>query len=210
MHKKILEAIFLTYEHSKQLFEDAEFLYKHQKPERAYTFYHFSFEESGRLFILARTLFNYLKGEIPLNKLNIKLLNENGYRDHIIKLKEASLKLVSFSYYDSILQNNKENEDNLLNFYDNLKEKIPKLNNNKNKSIYLCFENNNFKKPSDNITEDDIFYIRAIAEMQLINIEKNLFIFLKKDTNLIEMKNEIKEKKINKQNLAKLNNNGKN
>lgn len=194
MDKKILEAISLTYEHSKELFEDAEFLYKHQKPERAYTFYHFSFEESGRLFILLKSLFNYLKGEIPLSKLNSKLLRKAGYDDHIKKLEESSLKLVSFPIYNSILQNNKENEKNLIDFYNNLLENIPKLNNNKNRSIYLCFENNHFKKPSDNITEDDIYYIRTIAETQLINIEKNVLNFINRDSNLKEMRKEIIKK----------------
>ena len=52
VEEKYLRAMYLTYEHSVELFNDAELLRQNEKKERAYTFYHFSFEEAGRFFIL--------------------------------------------------------------------------------------------------------------------------------------------------------------
>lgn len=114
--EKILKAIYDTYEHSKELYDDAEFLFNNGKKQRAYTFYHFSFEESGRFFLLSKVLFRYLKGEIEAKDLNYKLLKGLGYEKHIEKLEEATLKMVAFPLYTAIRNGDKRLNKILKNY----------------------------------------------------------------------------------------------
>ncbi|MBS9773779.1 MAG: AbiV family abortive infection protein [Tenacibaculum sp.] len=172
MKEKILKAIYDTYNHSKELFDDADFLLQAGKKERAYTFFHFSFEESGRFFILLKVLFEYLQGNIEAKNLNYKYIKTNGYENHIKKLEEATLKMMIIPVWNAIMNGDKEAEKFILNFYKSLKSNIDKYNDNKNHSIYLSYINNDFKLPKDLITDDDLHEIKELAEIQIINLEK--------------------------------------
>ena len=190
--EKYLRAIYLTNEHSKELFNDAEFLYENNKKERAYTFYHFSFEEAGRLFILARAFYNCILGEIREKELNYKYLKGEGYEEHIQKLKESTLKMFIIPF----LNVKSEEEGKVLSdFYNNMKDDVFTLNSNKNKSIYIHFEGNDFKSPKDLITNDDLEYIRSLAELQLMNVENLLNSFPKIGDNLDEYKRKVLQQK---------------
>ncbi|WP_315161554.1 AbiV family abortive infection protein [Capnocytophaga leadbetteri] len=196
--EKYLRAIYLTNEHSKELFNDAEFLYKNNKKERAYTFYHFSFEEAGRLFILAKAFYNCILGEIGEKDLNYKYLEGKGYQKHIEKLKESTLKMFIIPF---LKVKSAEDEKVLLDSYDQMEKDISRLNSNKNKSIYIHFEGNDFKSPKDLITNDDLEYIRSLAELQLINIENLLNNFPKIGDNLDEYKRKVLQQKKERESL---------
>ncbi len=88
-----------------------------------------------------------------------------------------------------------EEEKVLLEIYDDMKANISKLNDNKNKSIYIHFEENNFKSPKDLITNDDLGYIRSLAELQLMNIKERLILLPKIDDDLTEYKRKILQQK---------------
>lgn len=192
VEEKFLRAMYLTYDHSVELFNDAEFLYQNGKKERAYTFYHFSFEEAGRFFILGEAFFKYISGEITAKELNFKYLKDKGYENHIQKLKASTLKMFIIP---SLNVKSEEEKDVLLKIYDDMIDKIPKLNNNKNKSIYIHFEGNNFKSPKELITNDDLEYIRSLAELQLTNIKELLDYLPKIGDDLNEYKRKILQQK---------------
>ena len=192
VEEKFLRAMYLTYEHSVELFNDAELLRQNEKKERAYTFYHFSFEEAGRFFILGEAFFNCILGEIPAKNLNSKYLKDKGYENHIQKLEVSTLKMFITTFLN---MKSAEEEKVLLEIYDDMKANISKLNDNKNKSIYIHFEENNFKSPKDLITNDDLGYIRSLAELQLMNIKERLILLPKIDDDLTEYKRKILQQK---------------
>ena len=192
VEEKFLRAMYLTYEHSVELFNDAELLRQNKKKDRAYTFYHFSFEEAGRFFILGEAFFNCILGEIPAKNLNSKYLKDKGYENHIQKLEVSTLKMFITPFLN---MKSAEEEKVLLEIYDDMKANISKLNDNKNKSIYIHFEENNFKSPKDLITNDDLGYIRSLAELQLMNIKERLILLPKIDDDLTEYKRKILQQK---------------
>lgn len=184
MDKKILKAMYLTYNHVKELYEDANFLLSNGRKERAYTFYHFAFEEAGRFFILFRCLGKYLKGEMTKEELNYKTLKEEGYEHHIKKLNESVLKM----FIPLVREITDEELIKLEDLYNSLVSEIPKLNKKKNESIYISFIENDFKSPSQNITNEDLGYIKDLAEIQIISIGKMLPIMPQKNEDLEEYK----------------------
>ena len=187
MLKKIYDAIFLTYNNSLDLYESAEILYDKGKINRSYTFYHFSFEEGGRFFLLLKVLFQYLQGEINQNKLNYGYLKKLGFEHHIKKLDESVLKLFAMPIYDSVRNNNTVQTDKLVESYEDMVSRVNIFDILKNKSIYLCFENNNFISPSESISYEDLEYMKELAEIQLINIKISLE-RIKKEGTLEELK----------------------
>lgn len=192
VEEKFLRAMYLTYDHSVELFNDAELLNKNRKKERAYTFYHFSFEEAGRFFILGEAFFKYISGEITAKELNFKYLKDKGYENHTQKLKASTLKMFIIPFLNV---KSEEEEKVLLETYYDMIDKIPKLNNNKNKSIYIHFEENDFKSPKDLITNDDLEYICFLAKLQLTNIKKLLSSLPKIGDDLNEYKRKFSQQK---------------
>ena len=64
MKNKIIEAIYLTLQNAKDLYEEAEILKEHNKCGRAYSLYHLAFEECGRVEILKKFFILYFNVEI--------------------------------------------------------------------------------------------------------------------------------------------------
>jgi len=189
MFEKIYNAIFLTYENASELYEDAEILYKNGKTKRSYTFYHFSFEEGGRFFLLAKTLFRFLLKEIEITELNYGYLKSIGFEHHIKKLDESVLKMFTSSVYNSTLENNTEFIEKLTEMYEDLKGRVNEFNNLKNRSIYISYIDNNFVKPTDSISIDNVEDMKQLADIQLINA-KQLLEQIKKEGFLQRLKNQ--------------------
>ncbi|MCD8413674.1 AbiV family abortive infection protein [Tenacibaculum finnmarkense] len=193
MLEKIYNAIFLTYENASELYEDAEILYKNGKTKRSYTFYHFSFEEGGRFFMLAKVLFQYLMKDIEKKDLNYKYLKSLGFEQHIKKLDESVFKMFAESTYNSVLDNNTELTQKLTKMHDNLKGRVNEFNNLKNRSIYLSHINNDFVKPIDSISTDNVEDMKQLADIQLINAKK-MVERLRKEGTLEELKSKFSAK----------------
>jgi AbiV family abortive infection protein len=187
MLEKIFNAIFLTYENASELYEDAEVLYKNGKTKRSYTFYHFSFEEGGRFFLLAKTLFRFLMKEIETTELNYGYLKSIGFEHHIKKLDESVLKMFASSVYNSAFENNTELTEKLTEMYEDLKGRVNEFNNLKNRSIYISHIDNNFVKPTDSISIDNVEDMKQLADIQLINA-KQLLERIKKEGSLEDLK----------------------
>ena len=64
-------------------------------------------------------------------------MKDKGYENHIQKLKVSTLKMFINPFLNMKLS---EEKDVLLKIYDDMKANISKLNDNKNKSIYIHFE----------------------------------------------------------------------
>ena len=187
MLKKIYETIFLTYNNSLDLYESAEILFEKGKINSSYTFYHFSFEEGGRFFLLLKVLFQYLQGDISKKELNYGYLKKIGFERHTKKLDESVLKLFALPIYESVINNNTEQTDKLIEIHEFISSRVNVFNVLKNKSIYICYEDNSFISPSESISQEDLEYMKELADIQLINIK----IFLekiKKEGKLEELK----------------------
>lgn len=174
MLEKIYNALFLTYENASELYEDAEILHNNDKPKRSYTFYHFSFEEGGRFFLLLKVLLKSLQNEIQPSDLNYGYLKSIGFEHHIKKLDESVLKLFAKSVYNSVLQDDTEQTKKLTILYEELKGRITEFNNLKNRSIYISHIDNKFIKPMDSISLENVKYMKELAEIQLINANQIL------------------------------------
>ncbi len=93
-----------------------------------------------------------------------------SFEDHISKLDESILKMFAIPIINSAKNDDIEQLEYLENFYNEISPNINKLNSFKNKSIYVCFENNNFIDTYRSITLEDVLYIKDLSEIQQINI----------------------------------------
>lgn len=174
MLKKIYDAIFITYENIIDLHECADLLYNQGKINRSYTLYHFSFEEGGRLFLLLKVFFKYLKGDLVSKELNYGYLKKLGFEKHTSKLDESVLKMFAIPIFNSAKNDNTQETEYLERLYNEIASNTKKMDNLKNKSIYVCFENNNFINTYRSITIEDVLYIKDLSEIQKINIKNHI------------------------------------
>ena len=170
MLKKIYNAIFITYENIIDLHECADLLYNQGKINRSYTLYHFSFEEGGRLFLLLKVLFKYLKGDLGSKELNYGYLKKLGFEKHTSKLDESILKMFATPIFNSAKNDDTKETEYLESLYNEIASNTKKMDDLKNKSIYVCFENNNFINTYKSITIEDVLHIKEVSEIQQINI----------------------------------------
>ncbi|MDH4471511.1 MAG: AbiV family abortive infection protein [Fluviicola sp.] len=167
--EKTYNAIFQSLQNAKDLYEDGKILDLHGRLPRAYTLYHFSFEETGRAFILSSLFLDYILKELDYRDFIPKRLNERGYIDHQKKLNNATFEFSKFAAYASILGNRNDLIDKIQKLYDGFE--IGKMDENKNKSIYLSFSKNEFLIPSDGLSEDDLNEMKILAEINLNFVE---------------------------------------
>jgi AbiV family abortive infection protein len=163
--EKIFYALRPSFQNAKDLFEEAELLNNSNRPTRAYTLYHFSFEETGRCFILLNLFIESALGKINPKDVNFKTLKSRGYQDHIKKLKKSTLEFSKLSTYIAILGNRPDILESVEKLYE--KFDVNKMNINKNSSIYLSFKDDNFKMPTKCISQDDHLQMKNIAEINL-------------------------------------------
>lgn len=182
MEKEFISALHLTYENAKSLFEEAEILHNNLKSTRAYTLYHFCYEECGRFFLIYKVFMEYVNEEISRKKLNIGTLKKLGYNDHEMKITECFHSIGKYAFanlymksghspdsdFDNLLKNEtKELENAILELQ---KNKL-NLNTLKNKSLYITFDENKFQSPDDVIKLREYRYIQKIANIGLKFVE---------------------------------------
>lgn len=187
MLNKFISLLYKTQDNSRSLFEDAELLSNNDRKERAYTLYHLSFEESGRFFIVLKTLMNYYIGNIELRDLNYGNLKNQGYEKHISKLKESVLKMFTLP-----ILNATENEiEYLTKKYNEFFNDITSSDKKKNLSLYVSHKKNDFYTPSESIESFDVEKAKTLAEIQLATINKFL-VYIEKDGGFETIKERIK------------------
>jgi len=130
---------------------------------------------------LAKTLFRFLLKEVEITELNYGYLKSIGFEHHIKKLDESVLKMFASSVYNSTLQNNTEFTEKLTEMYEGVKGRVNEFNNLKNRSIYISYIDNNFVKPTDSISIDNVEEMKLLADIQLINAERLLERIRKED-----------------------------
>lgn len=102
------------------------------------------------------------------------LLEEIRFEKHLSKLDESVLKMFAIPIFNSEKNDNIEQMKYLVNFYNEIISNINKLDNFKHKSIYVCFDNNNFVETYKLITLEDVLYIKDLSEIQKININNHV------------------------------------
>ncbi|WP_299836124.1 AbiV family abortive infection protein [uncultured Tenacibaculum sp.] len=183
MIKRIINAIYLTFQNAESLFEDANILKENKKFGRAYTLFHLCFEESGRFYILYNIFMDYLTGKIHARNINYGKLKRLGYEDHIIKLEESyeGMKKISMILL-MILRDRTENSklkqeiESEIKEVGSLIEKFKKptsdLNELKNVGLYVTYKNNEFRLPDKTITVTQFIEIEKLAKLSLSFLKK--------------------------------------
>lgn len=183
MKKKLLNALELTYENAKSLYDEAEILIANKKIGRGYSLFHLSFEESGRYILI----FNYLKdfycGRIKIKDLNYGGLKSLGYERHDKKVKEG-LNGIYFTVLMNLhLKNQEEPFEDFLdriddNFLEDLKGELgmtevqeKEFNRLKNAGLYVSFFENDFCLPNEVITMGQYDKIKKLARLGLRVVE---------------------------------------
>jgi AbiV family abortive infection protein len=176
MTNKIIDAINLTHENAKGLYEEAEILYEHKKFGRAYTLFHLAFEECGRFHMLHTIFLKYISGEIKPKDINYGALKKLGYERHDLKISESFLGIYTIAYIN--LKKHHENtfasenefkkiSDELLLELENSKKDEAELNRLKNVGLYVTFSENDFHLPDKTITVSQFLKIKKLAELSL-------------------------------------------
>ena len=148
-------------QNARELFDEAEILKDNNKYPRAYTLYHLSIEEIGKIFII----FQYLVQD-DYSEENSKKFNRE-FADHKTKIN-TSRKIEKIMLF--LIQT--ELKEEVLNILTYNKEAIEKLNDFKNLSLYCSIDNKSVFKPSDIIGLDEVKLIRPNSELRLILSEQ--------------------------------------
>lgn len=178
MEKEFINGIYLSYQNAKDLYEDAMILEKYHKSSRAYCLFHLSLEECGRFYMIYNCFIKYVTGEIKAKDFNYKTLRKRGYEDHILKLEENFEGLFTTTYtilaLSSQINDPKQFEEEfekeieeLLKSYNELNKIIDRLNELKNKSLYVIYENNKFLIPDDLIMTSDYLRVKKLSSLSL-------------------------------------------
>ena len=185
MKNKIIEAIYLTLQNAKDLYEEAEILKEHNKCGRAYSLYHLAFEECGRFHLLHNFFLEYVTGEIQLKDFNYGKLKEIGYERHDLKITKNFIGLFTNAFInlynstenesiESFEVNKKESIDRLLGELENLQQQETELNRLKNVGLYVSFKDNDFHLPDDTITLSQFMNIEKLSRISIIAVESNI------------------------------------
>lgn len=144
-------------QNARELFDEADILKDHNKYARAYTLYHLSIEEIGKIFII----FQYLLLDNYSEDNTKKFQREFADHKTKIKISRNIEKIMLFVMQKEL----KEEEFKNLTYS---KEQIEELNNFKNLSLYTFIDNKRVFKPSDLIGLDEINLIRPNSEARLV------------------------------------------
>ena len=205
MEKEIVSALYLTYENAKSLWEEAVILKTNIKTSRAYALFHLCFEECGRFHLIYNLYMSYVTNEISAKGLNYGNLKKKGYEKHNEKIIESFRGIYKMLFVrlfiNSGLEPEADFEKEIKNDIEELENKISELeeddielNNLKNKSLYITFENNKFNLPDDIITLKKFIIIEKISTISL-KIVKEIIDFADAKGGFSEFKRILKEEK---------------
>lgn len=169
--KTIVEAIEKSIENAEELFRDGELLESNERVTRAFTLFHFSSEEISKayygIYILIQNGYNNPKLVQDFKRL---------FKHHVFKLETSSDIDYGLAKYIETIDEDlaRSIESNRTVFYDNASD-YDKL---KNKSLYTCFDQDSFKKPSDYINYEHVTIAKHQAELRVFHV-KGMWDFIK-------------------------------
>lgn len=158
--KEVLLGLPKITKNAKLLYEDAEFLEKIKRLERAYSLFQLSMEEIAKAFILLRAiLFEDISDQTVQKRLNSEI------HRHTIKLKKSINIEIFISSFLKSIDEKKYGEWNrkLINEY----KDTDLMNNKKNYGFYVSYIENKFMSPSELIKKEDVDYIKHKAWVRI-------------------------------------------
>jgi len=158
--KEVLLGLPKITKNAKLLYEDAEFLEKIKRLERAYSLFQLSLEEIAKAFILLRAiLFEDISDQTVQKRLNSEI------HRHTIKLKKSINIEIFLSSFLKSIDEKKYGEWNrkLINEY----KDTDLMNNKKNYGFYVSYNENKFMSPSELIKKEDVDYIKHKAWVRI-------------------------------------------
>lgn len=159
-NETLITGIIKSEENAKELIEEANILLDNNKLARAFTLFQLAIEELGKCAMIT----NYIL-EDDKSKIN-KLLKE---------LKKHKIKTDYSIGYDMMLYKslNEKHKKTLLESFVFNSSNISLVDDYKNYSLYTSIINNEFKKPSEIITLENVQNHKFYAEIRL-NVAKEL------------------------------------
>ena len=151
--KEILLGLPKITKNAKLLYDDAEFLEKNKRLERAYSLFQLSMEEIAKAYILlGAILFEDISKQTVQKRLNSEI------HRHKIKLKKSINIEIFLSSFLKSIDEIKYDEWNkkLINEY----KDTDLMNNKKNFGFYVSYNENKFMSPSELIRKEDVDYIK--------------------------------------------------
>ncbi len=156
--RNVLEnAVLNALNNAEELFEEAVILEDNKKYARAYTLFHLSIEEVGKVFVI----FKYLLG----NDYSVEIMKKfsNEFRLHKVKIDSAT----NIDVIATWLIDGGELTAEIINNVTYSKAEIENLNELKNLSLYSFFHKNSSFKPSDIIKQNDVRKIHLTAQYRI-------------------------------------------
>ena len=170
MNKEILlEASIKALANARDLYDEAEILKESKKFARAYTLFHLSLEEIGKVFIVYKYILINNYEESIMKKF------DKEYRSHKTKIDfSKNIEIIATWLI--------EKEDLTMELIEKTKysnDQIKTLNNFKNLSLYSFIDGEVVATPNEIFTLEKLSYIKEIAEMQLVISEAFCKVFSK-------------------------------
>lgn len=153
LEKAVLNAL----NNAKELFEEAVILEENKKYARAYTLFHLSIEEVGKVFIIFKYLLGNDYSDDQMKKFDIE------FRQHKVKIDLAA----NIDVIATWLMDGGELTTEIIENVTYSKKQIEKLNELKNLSLYSFLHNGSSFKPSDVIEQKDVEEIHLTAQYRL-------------------------------------------
>ncbi|MBW3522879.1 AbiV family abortive infection protein [Chryseobacterium sp. NKUCC03_KSP] len=158
LKKETLEkAVINALNNASELFEEAGLLEKNKKFARAFTLFHLSIEEVGKVFIIFKYLLQNNYSSDEMKKF------DKEFRNHKIKIN-ASTKI---DVLLACLEESSTLSPELIEKVTYSKEKINNLNQLKNLSLYSFINEDLSFKPTDIIRKEDVEEIHLIAQYRI-------------------------------------------
>lgn len=174
----LIRTIEKCLENAQELFDEAEILRAHKKFPRAYTLFHLSIEEIGKIFLTYRFFVRNEYSESAIKNF------EKEFTSHKVKLDySANIDIIA----KWLLDGAGDFDPEIIKSLKYSKEKINSLNDNKNYSLYTFFKDKSVFKPSDIIESEEIDAAAITAKMRLVGTKSFCNAFLSEIDKIIEI-----------------------
>lgn len=182
--KEIERARVCVLQNAQSLFEEAVLLEKHGFYARSYTLAHICNEELSKIPMLVGTVMDIINGDsVDWKKLSRRLTN------HIEKLNAMHMQ-----YY---LSNEIPADNSDVTAYEDSMKSTPRLNDDKNNSLYAGVVNNKFTQPS-------LLFNKEKVAVTLAQVKERLEYFVDAESKTVGNTAEFKEALASRSQLKKL------
>jgi AbiV family abortive infection protein len=171
----ILNGMKKSFSNAEELLNEAFLLRNNKNWARAYSLSQLAIEELAKIPLLFDLLIKRINGY----SIDYKEMNRNFLKHHLKTKLSIETEIAFYKLYK--IQHNAEWMDKIIRNAEEYINKIEKLNDYKNESLYVTIKGNNFQSPKEFINEEQFNNIYSTAMMRKMmfknivdNSEKNI------------------------------------